>query len=190
MHLSRAFAAAMRPLQTADHWTSSLTRISPPHQSRFAPASHALTASRPTPTRLTPRPTAPQTCYLRAVDDCYNGTIAKVAKLAGKGPAEVTVESAFDNLIFHSPYNKLVQQSFRRLMFNDARRLKQNHVALPAHLAPVEPFVDLPYEKTLTSKDLDKALAVRGLRRDAGDTKRMMGSRRRRANSSSSALEC
>jgi hypothetical protein len=165
MHLSRAFAAAMRPLQIADHWPLIHT-----YQQRAAhtPAGtrpHSLTASRaalPVHPRFPPPLSPAQTCYLRAVDDCYNGTVAKVAKLAGKGPAELTVESAFDSLIFHSPYNKLVQQSFRRLMFNDARRLKQNHVALPAHLAPVEPFVDLPYEKTLTSKDLDKALAVRG----------------------------
>ena len=36
----------------------------------------------------------------------------------------------------------------------------QNHVALPPHLAGLEPFLDVPYEKTLVNKELDKALGV------------------------------
>lgn len=70
------------------------------------------------------------------------------------------VDTAFDHLVFHSPYNKLVAQSFRRMMFNDARRFKQNHVALPPSLAPLEAFADLPYEKTIGNRDLDKAVYV------------------------------
>ena len=66
--------------------------------------------------------------------------------------------------MFHSPYNKLVQQSFKRMMFNDARRLRAASVALPASLTMLEPFLELPYEKTLANRDLDKALSVRAPR--------------------------
>jgi hydroxymethylglutaryl-CoA synthase len=34
-----------------------------------------------------------QTCYLRAVDDCYNGAIAKLAKLDGKKAHEMSVRA-------------------------------------------------------------------------------------------------
>lgn len=53
---------------------------------------------------------------------CYNGTIAKLGKARGDS-APLTVADAFDYLVFHAPYNKLVQQSFQRILFNDARTL-------------------------------------------------------------------
>lgn len=71
------------------------------------------------------------------------------------------METAFDNLVFHSPYNKLVQQSFKRMLWNDAKRTAAAGGALPAHLATLAPFLDVPYEKTLANRDLDKALGVR-----------------------------
>lgn len=101
-----------------------------------------------------------QTCYLAAVDDCYNGTLDKMGKLLGK--TGLTVDTAFDSIVFHSPYNKLVQQSFRRMMYNDARRYKAAGVPLPASLAALEPFAALPYETTLANRDLDKALGAVG----------------------------
>ncbi len=111
-----------------------------------------------------------QVCYLSAVDDCYNGTLDKMTKLAGSA-TPLTVGQAFDNVVFHSPYNKLVQQSFRRMMYNDARRLKAAGIALPANLASLEPFAALPHETTLANRDLDKALGAVG----GEEYKRMVG---------------
>jgi len=110
-----------------------------------------------------------QGCYLQAVDDCYQGTVARLEALAaaaaagsgGKAPL-LGVEAAFDHVAFHSPYNKLVQQSFRRMLFNDARRAAARGEALPAHLAALAPFAALPAAQTLANKDLDKALAPLG----------------------------
>jgi hydroxymethylglutaryl-CoA synthase len=100
-----------------------------------------------------------QVCYIKAVDDCYNGALDKLQRQqATSRGTRLNVESAWDHMVFHSPYNKLVQQSFRRMLFNDARRAKAAGVPLPAHLAPLEPFVGLPYEATLSNRDLDKAL--------------------------------
>jgi 3-hydroxy-3-methylglutaryl CoA synthase len=88
-------------------------------------------------------------CYLRAVDDCYNLHMDRVVKAgeawracalnrphthttppspratgAARTDASVpTVDGVYDHVLFHSPYNKLVQQSYRRMLFNDARRL-------------------------------------------------------------------
>ena len=36
-----------------------------------------------------------QACYLAAVDDCYNGTIAKLARARGCAPAALGVSDAF-----------------------------------------------------------------------------------------------
>jgi hydroxymethylglutaryl-CoA synthase len=56
-----------------------------------------------------------QVCYINAVDACYNGAMEKFAAAQGKRAGEVTLGDAFDFLCFHSPYNKLVQQSFKRV---------------------------------------------------------------------------
>ena len=107
-----------------------------------------------------------QACYIKAVDDCYNGTLDKLQRQpATARGTHLTVESAFDHLVFHSPYNKLVQQSFRRMLFNDARRYAAAGIALPPHLAPLAPFLALPEADTLTNRDLDKAL--QGIKSDA-----------------------
>lgn len=63
-----------------------------------------------------------QTCYLTAVDACYNGAMDKfVGALPGGGPSNkgVGLTDAFDFMAFHSPYNKLVQQSFKRVRLGE-----------------------------------------------------------------------
>ena len=74
-----------------------------------------------------------QVCYYRALEDCYSKFCDKVDKLNGldnteRGYVNVTkddghfhAESA-DYFVFHAPYNKLVQKSFGRMHFMDARR--------------------------------------------------------------------
>jgi hydroxymethylglutaryl-CoA synthase len=56
-----------------------------------------------------------QTCYLQALDDCYTRFIAKQNSIRGVD-SNITTE---DFLLFHSPYNKLVQKSVSRLAFLD-----------------------------------------------------------------------
>lgn len=56
------------------------------------------------------------TCYLKALDSCYRGYSAKFQK-QNKGQAW-SIDSA-DFVCFHSPYNKLVQKSFGRMLYND-----------------------------------------------------------------------
>lgn len=80
-----------------------------------------------------------QTCYLRALDSCYNRLAAKktaaaaaAAAFAGDGEEEEGggdkrtpfVLGDVEHVLCHSPYNKLVQKSFARMAFSDARRLK------------------------------------------------------------------
>jgi hydroxymethylglutaryl-CoA synthase len=56
-----------------------------------------------------------QACYLTAVDECYSGTMARMEALRGAAPGTLGLAAAFDHMCFHSPYNKLVQQSFKRV---------------------------------------------------------------------------
>jgi hydroxymethylglutaryl-CoA synthase len=100
-------------------------------------------------------------CYLKAVDDCYLGTMSKLSS-HNKLHAFLSVDSAFDYMCFHSPYNKLVQQSFRRMLFLDAHRLRKSGHPLPTALEPLESFAALPLAETYLNRDLDKAQQVRG----------------------------
>ena len=59
-----------------------------------------------------------QTCYLRALDDCY--TRFRKKQQAHYGAEVVRCCETYDHFLFHSPYHKLVQKSFARLVYLDA----------------------------------------------------------------------
>ena len=112
-----------------------------------------------------------QSCYLEAVDSCYNGTMSKLAARAGRqDDPSFGARAAFDYLIFHAPYNKLVQQSLRRLLFNDAvRRARGGESPLEGPLSSVNEWAQAvasadpataaaAYTASLSDKALDKAL--------------------------------
>lgn len=74
-----------------------------------------------------------QVCYYRALEDCYDKFCDKVDRLngVGKGDAASSASAkddehfhaeAADYFVFHAPYNKLVQKSYGRMHFMDARR--------------------------------------------------------------------
>jgi len=82
-----------------------------------------------------------QTCYYRALEDCYARFCDRVDRLNGGGggvggggasastaddddddDGEFFHADAADYFVFHAPYNKLVQKSYGRLHFVDARR--------------------------------------------------------------------
>jgi hydroxymethylglutaryl-CoA synthase len=57
---------------------------------------------------------------------CYAQALRKHGVLQRHTNAQpLTVSDVFQHMVFHSPYNKLVQQSFQRILYNDARRLAQ-----------------------------------------------------------------
>lgn len=59
-------------------------------------------------------------CYTKALDKCYSAFCLKFDKLTTKNGAKKGVNlKAFDGLLFHAPYCKLVQKSVSRLAFND-----------------------------------------------------------------------
>ena len=67
-----------------------------------------------------------QTAYLTAVDECWAGLKAKLdaqaaaAASSAKLAAPTSLDS-FDYALLHSPYNKLVQKGFARLLADDLR---------------------------------------------------------------------
>ena len=91
-------------------------------------------------------------CYLRALDGCYN----KYAdKFEAKTGAAFTLKDA-DYSVFHAPYNKLVQKSFGRYMWNDYQRNPEAHpeyaeFAEYAGLTPDETYTDRTFLKHLVT---------------------------------------
>lgn len=88
-----------------------------------------------------------QTCYLTALDDCYTRFVQKVKTNGGK---MINCDSV-DFFLFHSPYNKLVQKSFGRLMYLDA---------LGGHGATEEltQWLGATRDSTFEDKDLEATL--------------------------------
>ncbi|KAL8101192.1 hypothetical protein AgCh_033173 [Apium graveolens] len=92
-----------------------------------------------------------QTCYLMALDSCYRRYCHKYEKLEGK---QFSMDDAY-SFVFHSPYNKLVQKSFARLMFNDfLRNASSVDESTKEKLAP---FATLSGDESYASRDLEKA---------------------------------
>ncbi|MBA0861954.1 hypothetical protein Goshw_002966 [Gossypium schwendimanii] len=92
-----------------------------------------------------------QTCYLMALDTCYKYFCHKYEKQEGK---QFSLSDA-DYFVFHSPYNKLVQKSFARLVFNDfVRNASSVDDIAKEKLAP---FSTLTGDESYQSRDLEKA---------------------------------
>ncbi|KAF9689403.1 hypothetical protein SADUNF_Sadunf01G0088700 [Salix dunnii] len=91
-----------------------------------------------------------QTCYLMALDSCYKTFCAKYEKSTGK---QFSLSDAA-YFVFHSPYNKLVQKSFARLVFNDSvRKASSIDEATKEKLAP---FSTLSGDESYQNRDLEK----------------------------------
>jgi len=92
-----------------------------------------------------------QTCYLMALDSCYKGYCQKYEKLQGKQFSMADAEY----FVFHSPYNKLVQKSFARLVFDDvARDVSSVDESAKEKLGQ---FTSLKGDESYQSRDLEKA---------------------------------
>lgn len=104
--------------------------------------------------------------YLGALDRAYDAYRRKAAIAKGKSGAANGVNGAaslasttvndFDYTIFHSPYGKLVQKGFGRVVYNDYLADPTN----PAYASIPENFKDLDRKSTITNKDVEKAFAA------------------------------
>ncbi|KAH7404783.1 hypothetical protein KP509_15G042500 [Ceratopteris richardii] len=91
-----------------------------------------------------------QTCYLKALDLCYGRLCEKFEKAEGKQFSLAEV----DSVVCHSPYNKLVQKSFARLVYNDF--LRNASYLKGSGSASLEPYRCMPLEDSYTNRDLEK----------------------------------
>ncbi|KAF5478347.1 hypothetical protein F2P56_004912 [Juglans regia] len=91
-----------------------------------------------------------QTCYLMAVDSCYKQFCRKYEKMEGK---QFSLSDA-EYFVFHSPYNKLVQKSFARLLYNDFLRNASSVDEVAKE--KLEPFSTLSGDESYQSRDLEK----------------------------------
>ncbi|KAK4728646.1 hypothetical protein R3W88_021634 [Solanum pinnatisectum] len=92
-----------------------------------------------------------QTCYLKALDSCYKGLCNKYEKVEGE---QFSIDNAA-YFAFHSPYNKLVQKSFGRLLYNDFLR---NASSIDESARQIlAPFESLTGDESYQRHDLDEA---------------------------------
>jgi hydroxymethylglutaryl-CoA synthase len=85
-------------------------------------------------------------CYLRALDKCFHRLADKNQRANGRFDVR-----SFDHFIFHQPYQKLVQKSYARLLFNQHKRTGDVSTDL-------NPFVEIPAEETYANRELEKTL--------------------------------
>lgn len=88
-----------------------------------------------------------QTCFLTALDDCYTRFVAKSKQVRDRA---ISVKDT-DYFVFHAPYNKLVQKSFARLVYQDMLS-----GALDA--AAIEQWKSISPKETYEDKGLESAL--------------------------------
>lgn len=89
-----------------------------------------------------------QKCYLTAFDSCYTRFVEKQKRLRNRTMGSRT----FDHMLFHSPYNKLVQKTVQRMYFLDSR---SGHIPLSPSL---EKWSTVPLDQTYTDRNLEGAL--------------------------------
>ncbi|KDE07083.1 hydroxymethylglutaryl-CoA synthase [Microbotryum lychnidis-dioicae p1A1 Lamole] len=95
-----------------------------------------------------------QTSYPGALEKSYDHWRQKEAQRLGKkGDMSAASVEDFDYLAFHSPYGKLVQKGFARLMYNDylSNPTAERFASVPPELK------DLDRSKTLLDKNVEKA---------------------------------
>jgi len=92
-------------------------------------------------------------CYLGALDKCYE-------RYCNRALTQLDLDTGFnllsaDAFLFHSPYCRLVQKSFARLLFNDF--LRDPTPDFTNKYPGLEPFRDLKLEDTYFNRDVEKA---------------------------------
>lgn len=93
-------------------------------------------------------------CYLHALDMCYQQYTTK-AVAAGIRDGNSTLDIA-DGIIFHSPYCKLVQKSFARLLLNDF--LRDKNPDFQGRYSGLEALRDIKLEDTYFDRSVESAV--------------------------------
>jgi hydroxymethylglutaryl-CoA synthase len=94
-----------------------------------------------------------QVCYYQALEDVYTRLCEKLSQ--NNHGDNFDVES-HDYFVFHAPYNKLVQKSFGRLYYVDARRKAEKGRETPAEFELA--MLTKPIEETYDDKTLEGIL--------------------------------
>ena len=106
--------------------------------------------------------------YLGSLDKAYDAFRTKTATFAARGAKQsATVNGSalsktsvdnYDYVMLHSPYSKLVQKGFGRLLYNDylADSKNEKYASVPSS------FADLDRKSTITNKDVEKAFTAYG----------------------------
>ncbi|XP_044734844.1 hydroxymethylglutaryl-CoA synthase 1 [Chrysoperla carnea] len=103
-------------------------------------------------------------CYLSALDHCYQGYCKKVSKLTQTSQVDINF---LDAMLFHSPYCKLVQKSFGRLMLNDFVRCPKD--SIPTKYPGLEKYANVKLNETYFDRDIEKIFL--GLSKDLFEKK-------------------
>ncbi|KGO58234.1 Hydroxymethylglutaryl-coenzyme A synthase C-terminal [Penicillium expansum] len=95
------------------------------------------------------------TCYLEALDNCYQRyrtkSLAKSGGLpSGDEKSQGSFLDTFQYFVFHAPNCKLVSKAYGRLLFNDLRTEPNHFDDIPAMVRDVE------YTASLTDKEVEK----------------------------------
>jgi len=94
-------------------------------------------------------------CYLRSLDICYQRFVQKFAQQQEGGGKPFSVIEDAQHVLFHAPYNKLVQKSFARLLFNEF--LSVPGTAENPAFAALKPFAATVREQSYEDVPLEKA---------------------------------
>jgi hydroxymethylglutaryl-CoA synthase len=97
-----------------------------------------------------------QKCYLTAFDSCYSRFIQKLQarNVLNSSTDQPLGSGSIDFMLFHSPYNKLVQKSVQRIFYLD---YLSGHLP-SASIPELEPWKDTPLDETYTDRGLENAL--------------------------------
>uniref|UniRef100_A0A7S4SVQ3 Hydroxymethylglutaryl-CoA synthase n=2 Tax=Ditylum brightwellii TaxID=49249 RepID=A0A7S4SVQ3_9STRA len=129
---------------------------------RVTHASHVWDFYKPDPSKETPvvDGVLSQVCYYQALEDVYTRFCDVMSSGDVFGLKDYGVDTAKDTYFcFHAPYNKLVQKSFGRLCFLDARRRFHSTTAADDEEDDeLKPYLTKPLEETYTDKTLEKIL--------------------------------
>jgi hydroxymethylglutaryl-CoA synthase len=93
-----------------------------------------------------------QVCYYQALEDVYSRFCDK---LAANNDGDNFDAESHDYFVFHAPYNKLVQKSFGRLYYMDARRKAEKGRNTPGF---ERELLEKPIEETYEDKTLEALL--------------------------------
>ncbi|KAL3689762.1 hypothetical protein R1sor_016071 [Riccia sorocarpa] len=93
-------------------------------------------------------------CFMKALDLCYRRFAEKFQKKEGRTFSLQDV----DHVVCHSPYNKLVQKSFARLVYNDF--LQSPSLVDEEAAAKLQAYSHLSHDESLVDRDLEKNAQV------------------------------